>query len=60
MKATSGVASRFFEVRGRLRLDQLVIEERSLLQREGLDVKTLQRERGVIDATALSQAAIRR
>ncbi|MBI2770231.1 MAG: type II secretion system minor pseudopilin GspK [Burkholderiales bacterium] len=55
-----GVASRFFEVRGRLRLDQMVVEERSVLQREGLDVKTLQRERGVLDATALSAAALKR
>jgi general secretion pathway protein K len=41
-----GVASRFFEVRARLRLDQLVVEERSVIQRSGLDVKVLQRERG--------------
>jgi general secretion pathway protein K len=41
-----GVASTFFEVRARLRLDQLVVEERSVIQRSGLDVKVLQRERG--------------
>jgi general secretion pathway protein K len=41
-----GVASRFFEVRARLRLDQLVVEERSVVQRDGADVKVLQRERG--------------
>ena len=40
------VSSRFFEVRGRLRLDQSVVEERSLLQRDGLDVRTLWRDRG--------------
>jgi general secretion pathway protein K len=40
-----GIASRFFEVRGRLRLEQLVLEERSLLQRDGLDVRVLRRER---------------
>jgi general secretion pathway protein K len=40
-----GVASRFFEVRGRLRLDQNLVLERSLVQRDGLDVKTLWRER---------------
>jgi general secretion pathway protein K len=40
------VASRFFEVHGVLRLDQVVIEERSLLQRDGQEVKTLWRERG--------------
>ena len=41
------VASRFFEVRGRLRLDQVVVQERSVVQRDGLDVRTLWRERGV-------------
>jgi general secretion pathway protein K len=59
-EGTVGVASRFFEVRGRLRLDQLVVEERSLLQREGLAVRTLQRARGVADAAAVPQAAARR
>ncbi|MBA3772395.1 MAG: type II secretion system minor pseudopilin GspK [Ramlibacter sp.] len=54
-----GVASRFFEVRGRLRLDQMVVEERSVLRRDGLDVKTLQRERGVLGATAQSTAVKR-
>ena len=34
-----GVGSRFFEVRGRLRLDQTVVQERSLVQRDGLDVQ---------------------
>ncbi len=42
-----GVASRFFEVRGRLRLDQMVVQERSVLQREGLNVRVLWRQRGV-------------
>lgn len=50
-------ASNFFEVRARLRLDQLVVEERSLVLRSGIDVKTVQRERGIADPTALSQAA---
>lgn len=45
-QANVGVASRFFEVRARLRLDQLVVEERSVIQRDGVDVKVLQRERG--------------
>jgi len=38
--------SRFFEVQGRLRLDQAVVEEISVVQRDGLDVKTLWRDRG--------------
>ena len=42
------VSSRFFEVRGSLRLDQTTLEERSLLQRDGLTVRTLWRHRGVI------------
>lgn len=41
------LSSRFFEVRGRLRIDRVVIEERSIVQRDGLQVRTLQRERGV-------------
>ncbi|MDP3761730.1 MAG: type II secretion system minor pseudopilin GspK [Ramlibacter sp.] len=53
------IASGFFEVRSRLRLDQLVVEERSLVQRSGIDVRTLQRERGIADPTASSQAARR-
>ncbi len=42
------VATRFFEVRGRLRLADVVVQERSLLQRDGLDVKTLWRERATL------------
>ena len=54
-----GVASSYFEVRARLRLDQLVTEERSLVRRpvDTLEVAVLQRERGIVDPTALSQAA---
>ena len=54
-EGTLSVASRFFEVRGRLRLDNVIIEERSLVQRDGLDVKTLQRERGVLDMAAITR-----
>lgn len=39
------VSTRFFEVRGSLRMAQTRIEERSLLQRDGTDIKTLWRER---------------
>ncbi|MDB5874056.1 MAG: gspK [Ramlibacter sp.] len=55
-----GVASNFFEVRARLRLDQLILEERSVVRRNGMEVTTLQRERGIPDPTALSQAALKR
>ncbi|MES2949420.1 MAG: type II secretion system minor pseudopilin GspK [Pseudomonadota bacterium] len=40
------VSSQFFEVQGRLRLEQTVVEERSTVQREGILVKTLWRDRG--------------
>ena len=45
-EALHSVNSRFFEVQGRLRLDQTVVEEHSVVQRDGLDVKTLWRDRG--------------
>ena len=51
-----GVASRFFEVRGRLRLGQGMVLERSLVQRDGLDVKTLWRERVAGNATVNATA----
>jgi general secretion pathway protein K len=47
-----GIASSFFESRGRLRLGQMVVEERSVLQRSGLNVIALRRERGVIETPA--------
>ena len=43
------IASRFFEVRGQLRLDDLTVFERSLVQRDGLLVRTLWRVRGVLN-----------
>ena len=54
-EGTVSVSSRFFEVRGRLRLDKMVVEERSLVQRDGLEVRTLQREHGVVDPAVLAQ-----
>ncbi|HWP18486.1 MAG TPA: type II secretion system minor pseudopilin GspK [Burkholderiaceae bacterium] len=42
------VRSEFFEVRGRLRLGTRVIEERSLVQRRGLQVTVLRRERSTM------------
>jgi len=44
------INSSYFEVQGRLRMDQTVVEERSVVQREGLNVKTLWRERGPLVA----------
>lgn len=43
------VTTRFFEVHARLRMESTVIEEQSLLQRDGLAVKTLWRERAALD-----------
>lgn len=43
------VATRFFEVRGRLRTPRGVVDEQSLIQRDGLEVRILRRERLVPD-----------
>jgi general secretion pathway protein K len=53
-----GMNSRFFEVRGRLRIDNVVIEERSIVQRDGLDIRIVTRERGAAESPV--QAAARR
>lgn len=44
-----GVSSRFFEIRGRLRLDDTVVVEHALVQRNGLAVTTVWREREIRD-----------
>jgi general secretion pathway protein K len=46
-----GVSSNWFEVAGRLRLEERVVEERSLLQREGERVSVRRRERHSFDAS---------
>ena len=46
--AQHAVATRFFEVTGQLRLEQTLVQERSVLQRDGLQVRTLWRDRGVV------------
>jgi general secretion pathway protein K len=53
------VKSSFFEVRARLRLDQLVVEEQSVLHRDGIFVNVVRRERGAIDPTELSRTGSR-
>lgn len=45
--AAHGVASRFFRVTGQLRVGDTTMQERSVLQRDGLDVKVLSRAREV-------------
>ena len=44
--AQHSVSTQFFEVYGRLRLDRTWVEERSLLQRDGITVRTIWRNRG--------------
>lgn len=53
-----GVASRYFLVHGRLRIDAIVVEERSLLDRNGLGVFTIWRER-VAPSVALLPEPVR-
>lgn len=52
-----GVGSQYFDVRSRLRLDKLVVEEHALVFRQGTNVTVLWRERGTADPTALSRIA---
>lgn len=46
------IATRFFSVTGQLRIGQTTLQERSVLQRDGLDVKTLSRAREVVRVDA--------
>ena len=49
--AQHSVATRFFEVLGRLRLEQTVVEEQSLVQRDNFgNVRTIWRERAVVSS----------
>jgi general secretion pathway protein K len=45
------VASRYFEVRGQLRIGQTTVQEVSVVQRDGLNVNVLWRQRGVAALT---------
>ena len=47
-----GVLSNFFEVRGRVRLGDRALEELSLVERRGLDIVPLQRQRFSLQDTA--------
>jgi general secretion pathway protein K len=49
------VASRYFEIRGRLRYGPVVVEDRAWVQRDGLDVKVLWHIRGVSGAPAVGR-----
>ncbi|MDO8251071.1 MAG: type II secretion system protein GspK, partial [Rhodoferax sp.] len=50
--AQHSVSSRFFEVRGNLQVDKTTVQEQSVVQRDGLEVKTLGRKRGVAPVVA--------
>ncbi|SDM69400.1 general secretion pathway protein K [Oryzisolibacter propanilivorax] len=54
--ATHAVSSRYFEVRGRLRLEGSTVEERSLVLKEGGQARTLWRERGALPPAGAPQA----
>jgi general secretion pathway protein K len=43
-----GVASQFFRVTGQLRLGDVTLQEMSVLQRDGMQVKTLSRTRQML------------
>ncbi|WP_114968865.1 type II secretion system minor pseudopilin GspK [Rhodoferax ferrireducens] len=46
------VSSRFFEVRGSLQVDKTTVQEQSVVQRDGREVKTLGRKRSVLPVAA--------
>jgi len=48
--AEHGVASRFFKVTGALRVGGNTVQEQSVLQRDGMVVKVVMRQRGVVAA----------
>jgi len=51
------VRSDYFEIRARLRLEALTVEERSVVHRVNHQVTVIRRERGVVDPTAMSRIA---
>lgn len=45
-EAQHSVSSQFFEIHGQLRLDKVVVQQHSVVQRQGLEVKALWTDRG--------------
>ena len=45
--AQHSATSHFFEVRGQLQMEQTRVQAQSVVQREGMDVKTLRQQHGV-------------
>ena len=50
------IASRYFEVRGRLRLGPSTVDELSLVRKDGTVATTLWRQRGVLDRDSAAAA----
>lgn len=60
IESQHSVASRMFEVRGRLRMDKTVVEEISVVRRDSVDIRTLYRERVALqDGTAQPPSPIK-
>ena len=51
--AKVGFATRYFEIHSRLRLEQMVVQERCVLLRDGSNVTILQRQHGAADPAAV-------
>jgi general secretion pathway protein K len=51
------VKSSYFEIRARLRLEALTVEERSVVYRKIHQVTVIRRDRGVVDPTAMTRIA---
>jgi general secretion pathway protein K len=49
--ALHAVSTRFFSITGQLRVGQTTVQERSVVQRDGLQVKVLSRQREVLDTS---------
>ena len=56
-ESVHAVASSYFEVRGRLRLGDAMVDERSLVRKQGIEVTTLWRERGAFDRETTQSAS---
>lgn len=54
-----GVASSYFEVRTRLKLNQTWLEERATVQRDGTSVRVILRARGAVDSSQPTTPATR-
>jgi general secretion pathway protein K len=51
--AQHSINSRYFEILGKLQIERTTVQEKSMVQRDGLDVKTLLRSRGVFNLSPL-------